>query len=289
MVICDDLAQMFSNMPTPKQHVLPVSHPQLIQTRQVPQYYYNQGKCFRQYAVQHIQALHHFSNTSVNHVYDDNDKKHLIDDLLKGKMKPTWKIGLSNEIGRLEQGVSDRVAGTNTIDFIHKTEVPTNKKVTYANFICNYQPLKTEPHRVRLTVGGDKLYRPYDAGYPAASLLETKLILNSTIPDAKKGARFLSADLKDNFLASPMEENEYMRIQARYFSDDIRLQYDIESLIDSYVYVYVRTKKGVYGLKQAAILAYNRLVKQLKPHGYHPCPETTGLRRHKTRFFLSLC
>ena len=67
--------------------------------------------------------------------------------------------------------------------------------------------MKAEPHRVRLTFGGDKLNCPYDAGSPAASLLETKLILNSTISDARKGARFLSADLKDHFLASPMEEN----------------------------------------------------------------------------------
>ena len=96
-----DLTQMFFNMPTPKQHVLPVGHPRLAQTRQVPKYYYNQGTHFRQYAVQHIQALHCFRNPSVNHVYDDNGKKQSIDNLLKGKMKPTWKITLSNEIGRL--------------------------------------------------------------------------------------------------------------------------------------------------------------------------------------------
>ena len=77
------MTQMFFNMPTPKQRTLPVSRPQLVQTRQVPQYYYNQGTNFRQYAVQHIQALHHFSNSSVNHVYDDNGKKQSIDDLLK--------------------------------------------------------------------------------------------------------------------------------------------------------------------------------------------------------------
>ena len=87
-----------------------------------------------------------------------------------------------------------------------------------------------------------------------------------------------------------MEENEYMRIHARYFLDDIRLQYDIKILIDLDGYIYVRIKKGMHGLKQAAILAYNHLVKQLKPHGYHPCPETTVFWRHKTRkTSLSLC
>ena len=47
--------------------------------------------------------------------------------------------------------------------------------------------------------------------------------------------------------------------------------------------MYVRIKKVIYGLKKAAILVYNHLFKQLKPHGYHPCPEITGLWRHKTR------
>ena len=68
-----------------------------------------------------------------------------------------------------------------------------------------------------------------------------------------------------------------MRIHARCFLDDIRLQYDIESLIGLDGYVYVCIKKGMYDLKQAAILDYNHLVKQLKPHGYHTCPENTGL------------
>ena len=87
------MTQMFFNMPILKQHVLPVGRPRLVQTCQVPQYYYNEGTNFRQYAVQHIQALHHFSNPSVNHVYDDNGKDQSIDNLLKVKMKPTWKIG----------------------------------------------------------------------------------------------------------------------------------------------------------------------------------------------------
>jgi hypothetical protein len=133
---------------------------------------------------------------------------------LAGKDGPIWNNGLCNEYGRLAQGFhNNTVLGTDTIDFIHPHEVPPNKKVTYGNFICNHRPLKTEPYRVRLTVGGDKLPYDDDAGSPAASLLETKLILNSTISDAAKGARFLTADLKDHFLASPMKLPEYMRIK----------------------------------------------------------------------------
>jgi hypothetical protein len=75
-------------------------------------------------------------------------------------------------------------------------------------------------------------------------LLESKLIINSTISDAHKGARFLSADLKDHFLASPMEENEYMRIHSKYFLKDMRDQYNIEDFIDDDGYVYIMIKRA---------------------------------------------
>jgi hypothetical protein len=107
--------------------------------------------------------------------------------------------------------------------------------------------------------------------------LETKLLLNSTISDADKGARFLCADLKDHLLASPMKNAEYMRIRYKYFPADIRQRYGLESLLANDDYIYIRIKKGMYGLKQAAILAYKHLVNQLAPHGCHPCPYTTGL------------
>jgi hypothetical protein len=45
-----------------------------------------------------------------------------------------------------------------------------------------------EAYRIRMVVGGDKLLYPDDPASPAASLLETKLLINSTISDAHKGA-----------------------------------------------------------------------------------------------------
>jgi hypothetical protein len=234
-------------------------------------------------SLQHAQAVPHCFPLHANHIYNAQGKKETIDTLLNGKDNPIWTTALSNELGRLAQGINNRVVATDTIDFIHRSEVPTDKKVTYGNFICDYRPLKSEPNRVRLTVGGDKLPYDDDAGSPAASLLESKLIINSTISDSKDGARFMCADLKDHFLASPMKAPEFMRIKYRYFPQDIRTQYNLTPLVDQDGYVYVRIKKGMYGLKQAAILAYQHLVNQLAPHGYHPCPYTTGLWHHETR------
>ena len=72
------------------------------------------------------------------------------------------------------------------MDFIFFHEIPNNAKVTYPNFVCDYCPLKSKPWRVRLVVGGDKLTCNNDAGSPAASLLETKLLINSVMSDAQK-------------------------------------------------------------------------------------------------------
>ena len=119
------------------------------------------------------------------------------------------------------------MTATDTTDFITKEEVPEDKKFTYGNFICDHRPLNTEEWRVRLTVGGDKFSYNADAGSPAASLLETKIILNSTISDAVNGARFMCADLKDYFLATFMANPKFMKIHYKYFPEDIRIKYDL--------------------------------------------------------------
>ena len=89
---------------------------------------------------------------------------------------------MSNELGLLASGVGDQMeCGTETIFFIPKHQVHTGRKETYKNEVCNYRPLKYDPNRVRLAVGGDILICPGDPRAPDASLLESKLIFNSTI------------------------------------------------------------------------------------------------------------
>ena len=39
----------------------------------------------------------------------------------------------------------------------------------------------------------------------------------------------------------------------------------------------------MYGLKQAAILAYKQLKQNLAHHGYHPIPHSVGMWKHKSR------
>ena len=150
------------------------------------------------------QHLVKFNKPLLNHITDDNGKRLSVDALLTGKDEKTiWQQAMSNELGRLAQGNDRGIKATDTIDFIHKEEVPITAKVAYANFVCTHRPLKSEPNRIRLVVGGDSLTCDDDTSSPAASLLETKLMLNSVISDAKQGARFMSLDLKD-FFSQPL-------------------------------------------------------------------------------------
>ena len=227
---------------------------------------------------------------ALNHIYDKAGKKLSIDALLQGAQAPVWHQALDNELGRLSRGLPGTdITGTKTIDFISKEDIPRGACITYANMVCDERPLKKEQFRVRLTIGGDKLIFLGDTGSPAADLLETKLMANSIISDAPKGARCLNLDIKDFFLQSYLPSPEYMRIHSRYFSKRFRKLYNIEMKIAPDGYVYCVILRGMYGLKQAAILAYRQLVDHLRKYGYKPCEGTTGLWCHEslpTKFAL---
>ena len=64
-------------------------------------------------------------------------------------------------------------------------------------YVLDHRPLKEEQNRVRITVDGDCLTYLDNTGSPVANLLQTKVLINSIISDAKHGAHFMSADIKD--------------------------------------------------------------------------------------------
>lgn len=116
--------------------------------------------------MQHL-ITKNFKHT-INHIFDPTGKKQSLDQLITGDSAKTWKRATSNELGRLAQGIC-HIQGNDVIDFINKSEIPSNKKVTYANMVCDFRPLKSKPYRVCLTVGGDRLDYNNDPASPTAS------------------------------------------------------------------------------------------------------------------------
>ena len=216
---------------------------------------------------------------NLHHIFDTNGNRESIDTLLRGINKEVWETALSNELGRLAQGINN-IKGNDCIDFIRRADIPKLKKNTYTNIVCDHRPLKSEKYRVRLTVGGDKLEYLNNATSPAASFIETKLLLNSVISDSSKGARFFTLGIKDFFLQTDMKDYEYMKIHVKYFSKDLRAAYNLQTIIDKDHYVYCCIKKGMHGLKQAARLAYDDLVEHLSHYGYHSDPICQNIWSH---------
>jgi hypothetical protein len=59
-------------------------------------------------------------------------------------------------------------------------------------------------------------------------------------------------------------------------------QYNLLDLVHN-GFVLVVISRGMYGLPQTGILAYNQLVTHLAQHGYAPCTNTPGLWTHENR------
>ena len=73
-----------------------------------------------------------------------------------------------------------------------------------------------------------------------------------------------------------------MKVHRRHIPEDIMRKYELHKKVPSDGYVYIRIKKGIYGLKQAAILAYEQIKATLDPHGYTLVIRTVGLWKHNT-------
>ncbi len=195
----------------------------------------------------------------------------------------TWQHSYGNKIGQLAQGMPGRNTGTNTIMFIKKDQVPQDraKDVTYGLITTLIQPEKLdEPNSTRLVAGGDRVHYPGDAGTPTADLLTIKLLLNSIISTPNE--KFMTMDIKDFYLNTPMARYEYMRLRIVDMPEDVIAHYKLTDIATHDGYIYCKIQKGMYGLAQAGIIAQQLLKKCLKAHGYHQSTITPGLWKHDT-------
>ena len=195
-------------------------------------------------------------------------------------LKNTWLRAGANEFGRLAQGIRD-IPGTDTITFIHKTDVPANKRPTYARFVADIRPQKAEQHRVRMTIGGNLIEYDGDVSSPTGSLTTYKMHCNDVI--STPGARALCLDIENYYLNTPLPSPEFMKVHISLIPDEIIQHYHLWDFVDQDGYIYIRLNKGMYGLPQAGILAYNLLVQRLAPYGYAPVRHTPGLWKHNTK------
>ena len=134
-----------------------------------------------------------------------------------------------------------------------------------------------------MTVGRHRLDAYQDVQSPAVGILDGIKHINSTISDAHKGSRYCTADIKDFFLCSMMQIYQYMCIHCSYIPTEVLFEYNLTpDNFDSKDYGYLEIRKGMYGLKETAILAYEQLRNHLELYCYVPFKHTPGMWRHTT-------
>ena len=135
--------------------------------------------------------------------------------LIHGPNKGTWTTELSNDIGRLAQVVGNRIKGKNNILFIHRSEIPAGKRVAYGQLFVPVSPKETKTHRVRITVGSNRISYKDPTNTQCAGITTTKILINSVLSTIL--SIFMSADMHDLYYNTPMVYFEYRKPPLRIF------------------------------------------------------------------------
>jgi hypothetical protein len=195
---------------------------------------------------------------------------------LKGPNAHQWNLSQEKEFDKL-------ITETGAMHPIHYNKVPLDKvhEITYYNPQVKEKITSngTIEYRVRGAVGGDRITPTGDVSSQTAELEAVKILLNSVI--STPGARFITIDIKDFFLGTPMEKPEYVRIPLKLIPDATMIKYNLYEYVHK-DYVMFEIVKGVYGLPQASKISQDRLIAHLATKDYTQDPLVPCILKHRT-------
>ena len=138
-----------------------------------------------------------------------------------------------------------------------------------------------ETHRTRITVGGNLLEYAGTLTTPTETITTAKCLFNSVVSTPKE--KCVLAYIKNIYLNNALPDPEYMKFHISTIPQEIINEYNLLDIVDNHGFVYVKIVKGIYGLKQAGIIAHKAPIHHLAPFGYHPACHTPGLCQRETR------
>jgi hypothetical protein len=104
-----------------------------------------------------------------------------------------------------------------------------------------------------------------------ADITTFKILITST--PYTEDAAMMMVDIKNCYIGTPLPRFVYMEMLLSRFPEEIVQKYNLNALsVDGWVYIEVR--KGMYGLKQAGLLANQLLQTRLAPFTYYTARHT---------------
>jgi hypothetical protein len=150
--------------------------------------------------------------------------------------------------------------------FIPWSDLPKGRTVSYYN---EQVKVKTTPsgeldRRVRGTYGGNITDYKGPRTSWAADLQTVKCLLNATVSE---DAYVMSIDIRNFYLAAPLERKEFMRIHRNQLTPAIISQFGSQMNWRG-DYVLVQIDQGLYGLPHAGLISATGLNELLEANGY---------------------
>ncbi|KAL7475398.1 hypothetical protein ACHAW6_001314, partial [Cyclotella cf. meneghiniana] len=112
-------------------------------------------------------------------------------------------------------------------------------------------------------------------------MLVAKILFNSVM--SNPGARFMTMDISNFYLNTPLDRPEFIRMRISDIFDKIVQEYKLRDLLEPDGYVYIKIVLGMYGLPHAGLIANVLLEKGLNKHGYRQSKLVPGLWMHDWR------
>jgi hypothetical protein len=94
-------------------------------------------------------------------------------------------------------------------------------------------------------------------------------LIHSVAPDRlhNKDAQWMTLDIKDYYLGTPMLRPEFVRIPLKFIPKEVQCKYELGKYKQRDAVLF-QVNKCMYGLPQAGLLSQQRLVTHLEHHGY---------------------
>ena len=99
-----------------------------------------------------------------------------------------------------------------------------------------------------------------------ADMLAAKLLFNIVV--STRNAKFMTMDISNFYLMTPLKQPEYICISIKDIPDEIFNEYKLRYIADKNGSVHIQANCGMYGLPQAGLLANKLLEKRINKRGY---------------------